>query len=145
MKTRNLLLIFLMAGILSLTGAAQTIKVPKASDVTNAANLVLPTDKAAFETDFLTALDPVTDLGISADNLTKLLGSNKSYVSDVMGILGGSDSNDSKLSKLTGKNKAWKSFATGLLGDSTAGKYFTKVNKQLQSFKSKYQVAKMFL
>jgi len=145
MKTRNLLLIFLMAGILSLTGAAQTIKVPKASDVTNAANLVLPTDKAAFEKDFLKALDPGTDLGISADNLTKLLGSNKSYVSDVMGILGGSDSNDSKLSKLTGKNKAWKSFATGLLGDSTAGKYFTKVNKQLQSFKSKYQVAKMFL
>jgi hypothetical protein len=145
MKAKNLFLIFLMAGILSLTGAGQTIKVPKASDVTNAANLVLPTDKAAFEKDFLKALDPGTDLGISADNITKLLGNNKSYVSEVMGILGGSDSNDSKLSKLTGKNKAWKSFATGLLGDSTAGKYFSKVDKQLQSFKSKYQVAKLFL
>ena len=84
-------------------------------------------------------------MGISADNLTKLLGNNKSYVSDVIGILGGSDLNDSKLSKLTGKNKGWKTAANSLLGDCTAGKYFTKVDKQLQSFKSKYQVAKLFL
>jgi hypothetical protein len=135
----------LLVAVFTINVKGQAVKLPKASDLTSSANLVLPTDKATFEKDFLKALDPGTDLGISADNLTKLLGNNKSYVSDVMGILGGSDSNDSKLSKLTGKNKGWKTAATGLLGDSTAGKYFTKVDKQLQSFKTKYQVAKLFL
>lgn len=135
----------LLVAVFAINVKGQAVKLPKASDVTSAANLVLPNDKATFEKDFLKALDPGTDLGISADNLTKLLGNNKSYVSDVMGILGGSDSNDSKLSKLTGKNKGWKTAVNGLLGDSTAGKYFTKVDKQLQSFKSKYQVAKLFL
>jgi hypothetical protein len=131
--------------VFAISVKGQAVNLPKTSDLPNAANLVLPADKATFEKDFLKALDPGTDLGISADNLTKLLDNNKNYVSDVMGILGGSDSNDSKLSKLTGKNKSWKTAATGLLGDSTAGKYFTKVDKQLQSFKTKYQVAKLFL
>ncbi len=144
MKKSIFILSFLTFLFASLNSASQ-IKVPKSSDLTGATGLVLPSDKATFEKDFLTALDPGTDLGISGDNLTKLLGSNKSYVTEIIGILGGSDSNDSKLSKLTGKNKAWKTAATSLLGDSTAGKYFTKVDKQLQSFKSKYQVAKMFL
>ena len=121
---------------------AQGLKIPGAADLSK---LSLPTDKAQFEKDFLSALDPGTDLGISTDNLTKLADGNKSYVSDIMGILGGKDSNDAKLSKLTGKNKAWKTAVTGLLGDSAAGKYFTKIDKQLQGFKSKYQVAKLFL
>jgi hypothetical protein len=142
---KSIMFLSILAIVLTSLSSVGQIKVPKASDLTSAANLVLPTDKATFEKDFLKALDPGTDLGISADNLTKLLGNNKSYVSDVMGILGGSDSNDSKLSKLTGKNKGWKTAVSGLLGDSTAGKYFTKVDKQLQSFKSKYQVAKLFL
>jgi hypothetical protein len=145
MIRKVLVSIFLLVVVFAINVKGQAVKLPKTSDLTNAANLVLPTDKATFEKDFLKALDPGTDLGISADNLTKLLGNNKSYVSDVMGILGGSDSNDSKLSKLTGKNKGWKTAVNGLLGDSTAGKYFTKVDKQLQSFKTKYQVAKLFL
>jgi hypothetical protein len=145
MIRKVLVSIFLLVVVFAINVKGQAVKLPKTSDLTNAANLVLPADKATFEKDFLKALDPGTDLGISADNLTKLLGNNKSYVSDVMGILGGSDSNDSKLSKLTGKNKGWKTAVNGLLGDSTAGKYFTKVDKQLQSFKTKYQVAKLFL
>ncbi|HSO87074.1 MAG TPA: hypothetical protein VLQ91_11010 [Draconibacterium sp.] len=144
MTGKIFVLSFLLVAVFVINVNGQ-VKVPKASDLTNTANLVLPSDKAEFEKDFLKALDPGTDLGISADNLTKLLGNNKSYVSDVMGILGGSDSNDSKLSKLTGKNKGWKTAATSLLGDSTAGKYFAKVDNQLQSFKTKYQVAKLFL
>lgn len=137
----NLLaVIFITVGV-----QAQNLKLPKSTDLTNASSLVLPSDKAGFEKDFLAALDPGSDLGIPADKLSKLIGGNKSYVSDVMGILGGSEANDSKLSKLTGKNKAWKSTAKSLLGDSTAGKYFEKVDKQLQSFKTKYQVAKLFL
>lgn len=70
---------------------------------------------------------------------------NKSYVSDIMGLLGGKDSNDTKLSKITGKNKEWKNMVAGLLGDTSAGKYFSQIDKQLQGFKTKYQVAKLFL
>ena len=129
--------------ILSMNSGAQTIKVPtNVNDLTKAA---LPADKAQFEKDLLGALDPGADSGIPADKLTKLLGGNKSFVGDVMGILGGKDANDAKISKLSGKNKEWKSMVTGLLGDSGAGKYFTKIDKQLQSLKSKYQVAKLFL
>lgn len=142
MIRKMFVLTLILVAVFSTGVNAQTIKIPA---VPGAGTLALPSDKATFEKDFLKALDPGTDLGISSDNLTKLLGSNKSYVSDVMGILGRGDSNDSKLSKLTGKNKAWKTAATGLLGDSTAGKYFTKIDKQLQSFKTKYQVAKLFL
>lgn len=133
---------FFLVAVLAVNVNAQGVKLPSVGDL---GSLALPADKAGFEKDFLAALDPGTDLGIPTDKLTKLISGNKSYVSDVMGILGGSDSKDSKLSKLTGKNKAWKTAATSLLGDSTAGKYFAKVDKQLQSFKSKYQVAKLFL
>ena len=142
MKKGIALLVILLIAVSATKVIGQTVKIPAAPGISN---LALPSDKAAFEKDFLVALDPGKDLGISADNLTKLLGNNKSYVSDVMGILGGSDSNNDKLSKLTGKNKAWKSFATNLLGDSASGKFFEKVDKQLQSFKTKYQVAKLFL
>lgn len=143
MKRRIFVIGFLLVAFMfSVNVNAQGVKLPSVGDV---GSLALPADKAAFEKDFLAALDPGTDLGIPADKLTKLLGGNKSYVSDVMGILGGSDSKDSKLSKLTGKNKAWKTAATSLLGDSMAGKYFTKIDKQLQALKTKYQVAKLFL
>lgn len=136
----TLLTMLLIFGAVNLN--AQGLKIPGAGDLNK---LTLPTDKAQFEKDFLSALDPGSDSGIPADKLTKLLDGNKSYVGDIMGILGGKDANDTKLSKLTGKNKAWKSAVTGLLGDSAAGKYFTKIDKQLQGFKNKYQVAKMFL
>ncbi len=142
MIKKMFVLSFLLVTVFAANVNGQGVKLPSVGDVSS---LALPADKAAFEKDFLAALDPGTDLGIPTDKLTKLIGGNKSYVSDVMGILGGSDSKDSKLTKLTGKNKAWKTAATSLLGDSMAGKYFTKVDKQLQSLKSKYQVAKLFL
>lgn len=132
-----LLMIFTVAAL-----QAQGIKVPSTGDLSG---LKMPADKAQFEKDFLTAIDPGADSGIPADKLTKLLGGNKDYVGGIMSILGGKDSNDTKLSKLTGKNKEWKTAVTSLLGDSGAGKYFTKIDKQLQGFKSKYQVAKLFM
>ena len=134
----NLLaLLFIAANV-----QAQTLKVPKIGDT---ASLTLPTDKAGFAKDFLSSLDAGKDLGIPADKLLSLTGKNKSYVDDIVGILGGSGSNESKLSALTGKKTAWKSAVTTLLGESTAGKYFSKVDKQLGSLKLKYQVAKLFL
>lgn len=135
-------LTIVLVAVFSIGVNAQTIKVPGTSDLTK---LGLPADKAQFEKDFLAALDPGKDSGIPTDKLTKLLGGNKSYVGDMMGILGGKDNKDTMLSKLTGKNKEWKNMVTGLLGDSGAGKYFTKIDKQLQGFKSKYQIAKMFM
>ena len=142
MIKKMFVLSFLLVAVFAANVNGQGVKLPSVGDL---GSLALPADKAAFEKDFLAALDPGTDLGIPTDKLTKQIGGNKSYVSDVMGILGGSESKDSKLSKLTGKNKAWKTAATTLLGDSTAGKYFTKVDKQLQALKTKYQVAKLFL
>jgi hypothetical protein len=142
MKKGIVFLIVLLIAFSAANVTGQTIKVPGAADLSKVA---LPADKAQFEKDFLAALDPGKDSGIPTDKLTKLLGGNKSFVSDVMGILGGKDASDTKISKLTGKNKEWKSMVNGLLGDSGAGKYLTKIDKQLQSLKSKYQVAKLFL
>jgi hypothetical protein len=139
-RTITLFALLMIFGAVTLN--AQSIKIPATTDLSS---LSLPADKAQFEKDFLSALDPGTDSGIPADKLTKLLGGNKDYVGGIMGILGGKDANDTKLSKLTGKNKEWKNAITSLLGDSGAGKYFTKIDKQLQSFKSKYQVAKLFM
>ena len=121
---------------------AQTVKIPA---VPGANTLVLPADKAGFEKDFLAALDPGKDLGISAENLGKLATKNKNFVSDIMGIMGGKGSDTDKLSKIGLKNTDLTSFVNGLLGASTAGKYLEKVKKQMGPFKTKYNLAKLFL
>ena len=133
----------LMIGILSLNVNGQSLKVPSVSDVTG--SLKLPEDKAGFEKDFLAALDPGKDLGISAENLGKLATKNKSFVSDVMGIMGSKASDNDKLSKIGLKNSDLTKFVSGLLGESTAGKYFEKIKKQMGPFKTKYNLAKMFM
>jgi len=120
----------------------QTVKMPA---VPGGNTLVLPADKAGFEKDFLAALDPGKDLGISTENLGKLATKNKSFVSDIMGIMGGKGSDTDKLSKIGLKNTDLTSFVNGLLGASTAGKYLEKVKKQMGPFKTKYNLAKMFL
>jgi hypothetical protein len=120
----------------------QTVKIPS---VPGAGTLVLPADKAGFEKDFLAALDPGKDLGISDENLGKLATKNKSFVSDIMGIMGGKGSDTDKLSKIGLKNTDLTSFVNGLLGASTAGKYLEKVKKQMEPFKKKYNLAKLFL
>jgi hypothetical protein len=143
MMTRKMFfMIFMLIGIVSANVNGQSLKVPKVPD---ANTLVLPADKAGFEKDFLAALDPGTDLGISADNLAKLATKNKSFVSDVMGIMGGKGNDADKLSKIGLKNTDLTKFVTSLLGDSTAGKYLEKVQKQLGPFKTKYKLAKMFM
>ena len=118
----------------------QTVKMPA---VPGGNTLVLPADKAGFEKDFLAALDPGKDLGISTENLGKLATKNKSFVSDIMGIMGGKGSDTDKLSKIGLKNTDLTSFVNGLLGASTAGKYLEKVKKQMGPFKTKYNLAKI--
>ncbi len=130
-------------GVMILNVNAQSLKVPSASDVTGTLNL--PDDKEGFKKDFLAALDPGSDLGISKDNLAKIATKNKSFVSDVMGIMGSQLSDADKLTKIGAKNSDLNKFITSLLGDSAAGKYFEKINKQLKPFKTKYKLAKMFL
>ena len=142
MMKKTFLLSLLIFGILSVNVNAQSLKVPSLSD---ASTLVLPADKAGFEKDFLKALDPGKDLGISADNLGKLATGNKGLVSDVMGIMGGKGSDNDKLSKILLKNTDWTKMVTGLLGNDKAGKYLELVKKQMGPFKTKYNLAKMFM
>jgi hypothetical protein len=133
---------FLLVAVFAANVNGQGIKLPS---VGGAETLVLPADKAGFEKDFLAALDPGKDLGISAENLGKLATKNKSFVSDVMGIMGAKGSDTDKLSKIGLKNTDLTKFVNGLLGASTAGKYLEKVKKQMGPFKTKYNLAKLLL
>jgi hypothetical protein len=133
---------FLLVAVFAANVNGQGIKLPA---VGGAETLVLPADKAGFEKDFLAALDPGKDLGISAENLGKLATKNKSFVSDVMGIMGAKGSDADKLSKIGLKNTDLTKFVNGLLGASTAGKYLEKVKKQMGPFKTKYNLAKLLL
>lgn len=134
----------MLIGILSVNNVqGQSLKIPSVSDVTGTLNL--PEDKKGFEKDFLAALDPGKDLGLSADILGKLATGNKGLVSGVMGIMGGKGSDNDKLSKILVKNTDWTKMVTGLLGDSKATKYLDLVKKQMGPFKTKYNLAKMFM
>lgn len=140
---KMIFLSLLMIGILSVNVSGQSFKIPSTSDITGSLNL--PEDKAGFEKDFLKALDPGKDLGISAANLGKLATSNKGLVSDVMGIMGGKGSDNDKLSKILLKNTDWTKLVTGILGNDKATKYLDLVKKQIGPFKTKYNLAKMFM
>lgn len=142
MTRKMFFMMCLLTGIIAVNVNGQSLKIPKVPD---ANTLVLPADKAGFEKDFLAALDPGKDLGISADNLAKLATKNKSFVGDVMGIMGGKGNDADKLSKIGLKNTDLTKFVTSLLGDSTAGKYLDKVKKQMGPFKTKYNLAKLLL
>lgn len=133
----------LAVGLLLQNANGQSLKIPSVSDVKGSLNL--PEDKAGFEKDFLAALDPGKDLEISAENLGKLATKNKSFVSDVMGIMGSKATDNDKLAKIGLKNSELTKFVSGLLGESTAGKYFEKIKKQMGPFKTKYNLAKLLL
>jgi hypothetical protein len=135
-------LVGLLVAVLAVNVNAQSLKIPK---VENANTLVLPSDKAGFEKDFLAALDPGTDLGISPDNLAKLGTKNKSFVGDVMSIMGGKGTDNEKLAKIGLKNTDFTKYATELLGSGTAGKYLEKVQKQLGPLRTKYKLAKLLM
>lgn len=140
MIRRVLVFSLILVAVCAANVNGQSIKLPS---VGGAETLVLPADKAGFEKDFLAALNPGKDLGISAENLGKLATKNKSFVSDVMGIMGAKGSDTDKLSKIGLKNTDLTKFVNGLLGASTAGKYLEKVKKQMAPFKTKYNLSKL--
>lgn len=143
MVKKMFFLSLLLVAVLSQNVNGQSLKIPSASDITGSLNL--PEDKEGFEKDFLKALDPGKDLGLSADILGKLATGNKSLVSDVMGIMGGKGSDKDKLAKIGLKNTDWTKLVTGILGNDKAGKYLDLVKKQMGPFKSKYNLAKLFM
>jgi hypothetical protein len=143
MKKKLFFLSILMMGVLSVHVHAQSLKMPSVSDVTG--SLDLPEDKAGFEKDFLKALDPGKDLGLSTDMLGKLATGNKGLVSDVMGIMGGKGSDNDKLTKILARNTDWTKLVTNLLGNDKAKKYLDLVKNQMGPFKKKYNLAKMFM
>jgi hypothetical protein len=142
MIRKVLIFSFLLVAVFAANVNGQGIKLPS---VGGAETLVLPADKAGFEKDFLAALDPGKDLGISTENLGKLATKNKSFVSDVMGIMGAKGTDTDKLSKIGLKNSDLTKFVNELLGASSAGKYLEKVKKQMGPFKTKYNLAKLLL
>ncbi len=142
MKSRILILSVLLIGLVTINVSAQ-VKLP--GSVNDITKLGLPEDKEQFSKDFLDALTPDSDLGLGADVMEKLNGKNKSFVDDVVGILGGGGSNDDMLEKIGLKKKEKDDFIQQLLGDSGAGKYYSSIKKKVESFQTKYKIAKMFM
>ncbi len=142
MKSRILILSLLLIGLVTNNVNAQ-VKLP--GSVNDLTKLGLPEDKEQFSKDFLDALTPDSDLGLGADVMEKLNGKNKSFVDDVVGILGGGGSNDDMLEKISLKKKEKDDYIQQLLGDSGAGKYYSSIKKKLESFQTKYKIAKMFM
>lgn len=141
--TKSLFISFLMLlGIMTTTAEAQ-VKLGKSTN--SLTTLGLPDDKEQFSKDFLDALTPDTDLGFGADVMEKLNGKNKSFVDDVVGILGSGASNNDMLEKIGLKKKEKDDFIQQLLGDSGAGKYYSSIKKKVEAFQNKYRIAKMFL
>ncbi len=141
MKQKTLFLSIILMSFLAINVQAQ-IKIPDVSDVSKQ-DIEMP-DKD-FTKDILNALNQGDKLGLSPDKLLKLNNSNKSYVNDVMGVLGGLGSDSDKLEKIGIKKKEREDFIENLLGKSKAGDYYTLVKKQIEPLLTKYKLAKLFL
>lgn len=80
-------------------------------------------------------------LDLTGDQTTKLKANNKSFVNDLMGIVGGSGSDDSKKSSILNLKNNRMTFLTGLMGNEIAQKYLGKVLKGINPLKSKLGLA----
>lgn len=141
MKKITILFSIVLIGLISLNTQAQ-IKMPKAASSLSK-DVNLPTD--ALSSELVKALKPSKGLDISADKLLKLEDNNKSYVNDLMGIFGGSGSDDEKETLALGKQKERKNFVSKLLGDGKATKYYKLIKPQVQPLIKKYALAKFLM
>jgi len=141
MKRKTIILSILLAGFFAINVNAQ-INVPNVSAVSKK-DIKMP-DKD-FTKDILSALNQGDKLGLSPDKLLKLNNGNKSYVNDVMGLMGGLGSESDKLEKLGIKKKERENFIEKLLGKSKAGKYYELVKKKVEPLLTKYKFAKLFM
>lgn len=96
----------------------------------------------ALSSQVLSILDnSSSDLNLTGDQTSKLKANNKSFVNDLMKVVGGSGSDDSKKSSILGlKNKRLK-FLTDLMGNELAQKYLGKVVSGINPLKSKLGLA----
>ncbi|MHA7128347.1 hypothetical protein [Algoriphagus namhaensis] len=127
-KSLTFLLILFSAGI----GMAQAqIKIPNPAD---------------FKKDMLGAMIPGDDINLSSDQKDVLKKQNESFVSNVLQIANGDQSEDKKIQAikdLAGKNS---SALDKIFGDpSLAKQYKKKVKKKIQPFKRKYKLATLIL
>lgn len=143
MKQVTILFSFLLLAMISLNVQAQ-IKIPKvATDITKPSDLKIP--EGDFSKDILKAINPGSGLDISPDKLLKLTDHNKGFLSDVMGIMGGSGSDADKTKLLQNKQTERKNFITNLLGEGKAAKYYQLIKPQVEPLIKKYALAKFFM
>lgn len=141
MKRMTYLLGFLFIFLISYQTQAQ-INIPKDIKVPGvSADQSSDTD---LTKDLLSALDPGTSF-TSPDKYAKLLGSNKDLVSNVLGVMNGSGSDDEKLAKVDALKSDQKDFVEKLLGEGKATDYYKKVKDKIEPLTAKYKLAKLFL
>lgn len=119
---------FVLIAILSLNIQAQNIKLPSPD----------------FSKDMMSAIKPSPDLGLSPDVKSKLDNENKSFVNDVVGIMGSSDDDDTKKLKINNRKKEHDGVLGKTFGnDSALGSYKKGIEKQIKPFKRKYKMASL--
>lgn len=105
-----------------------------------AQNIKLPSPD--FSKDMLSALNPGSDLGLSSDVKSKVDNENKSFVNDVVDIMGSSDDDETKKLKINNRKKEHDGILGSAFGSDNALKSYKKdLEKQLKPFKRKYKMA----
>ncbi|CDF77999.1 chypothetical protein [Formosa agariphila KMM 3901] len=119
-------LCFIVFAFVSLTIQAQDIKLPSPD----------------FSTDLVSALKPGKDLGLSSGVSSAVEKENKSFASDIVGIMGGSDDDATKKLKINDRKKQRDGVLGKAFGSDTALQSYRKdVKKQIAPFKRKYKMA----
>lgn len=137
MKRLTILFSIVFLALISLNTEAQ-IKLPKA-----ASSVKLPTD--AMTSELVKALKPGDGLDISTDNLLNLEKNNKSFVNDLIGIFGGSGTDDEKKTLALEKQTERKNFISNLLGKGKATQYYQLIKPQVEPLIKKYAIAKFLM
>ena len=119
-------LCFIVFAFMSLTIQAQDIKLPSPD----------------FSTDLVSALKPDKGLGLSSGVSSAVEKENKSFASDVVGIMSSSDDDASKKLKISDRKKEREGVLGKAFGSDTALESYKKdISKQIKPFKRKYKMA----
>lgn len=129
MKKSLFISAFLSLLLISFTAQAQVPNIPKAGINPLNSQVVSILDTNA------------SGLGLTADQTSKLKANNKSFVSDLMNIAGGSGSEDSKKSAILDLKNNRIKFLTELMGNDITQKYLGKVLKGITPLKPKMGLA----
>ena len=97
-----------------------------------------------FSKEILKALDPGKSF-TSPDKLSKLLGNNKDFVGNVLGVMNGAGTEDEKMAKVDALKSDRKDFIEKLLGEGKAANYYKLVKTQVGPLTDKFKLAKLFL